>query len=116
MAMPDAPTVEQAGTATVWFTSQAGITATVLAFVCLGLAGGLVWAIRTCRRSHEETNASWLAAIDKMQAEWGRRQENFRSDVKEAFNQNDEIADKVVEALNGVKIEVARMSGRRDRD
>lgn len=113
--MADLPSAEQVGTGTVWFTSQAGITATVLAFVCIGLALGLIWSIRSCRNAASDANTIWTASVTVMQAEWAKRMDQFRADIKEAFNQNDEIADKVVEALNGVKIEIARMSGRRDR-
>lgn len=106
-------TPDQVGGATVWFTSQAGITATVLAFVCIGLCCGLVWAVRTCRASLKDANDAWVKAISEMEVRWGARMDQFRGDVKEAFNQNDSIADKVVEALNGLKLEIARRSGRR---
>lgn len=113
--MPDIPTPDQVGTATTWFTSQAGITATVLAFVSLGLAAGLIWAVKSCRDALEKANTAWVVAIKEMQDSWAKRVDNMRADVKEAFNQNGDIADRVVEAMNKLGLEIARMSGRNDR-
>jgi len=113
--MPDV-SADQVGTATTWFTSEAGITATVLAFVSLALAGGLIWAVKSCRDALRDANAVWALQIEHLQKTWGVRLDQFRTDVKEAFVQNDDIADKVVTALHSVQNEIARMSGRRDRD
>jgi uncharacterized protein YjbJ (UPF0337 family) len=117
--MTELPSPEQVGTATTWFTTQAGITATVLAFVCIAEAIGLVWAIRACRKAlgdaNEKSHAHWSSKTGEMQEAWGKRIDQFRADVKEAFGQNDEIADKVVDALGKLQVEIARMSGRNDR-
>lgn len=127
MAESMVPSPDQVGTASVWFTTQAGISATILAVVCVCMATYIVWRERECRKAEDLTNARWIKAIesmarewvktvDTMGDEWARRIDQFRADVKEAFNQNDSIADRVVEALNNLKIEVARMSARRERD
>jgi hypothetical protein len=117
--MADIPSAEQVGSAATWFTTQAGITATVLAFVAIAEAIGLVWAIRACRKAlegaHDKAHGHWAGRTEEMQKSWGTRIDQFRTDVKEAFGQNDEIADKVVEALGKLQNEVARMSGRIDR-
>lgn len=117
--MTELPSPEQAGTAAVWFTSQAGITATVLAIICIVQFVALVWVIRAFRKSvegaHDKAHGHWSGKTDDMQKAWGARIDQFRSDVKEAFGQNDEIADKVVDALGKLQIEIARMSGRSDR-
>lgn len=124
--MADMPSVEQAGNATVWFTSQAGITATVLAVVCIALAAALVWSVRNCRHElaglKREHEAVLLAIKDgheerllNLLSEWGKRIDGFRSDIKDAFGQNSDIADRVVEAMNKLGLEIARMSGRRER-
>lgn len=117
--MTELPTPEQAGAAASYLTDKAGITATVLAVVCIAEAVGLVWAIRACRKalhdSHDKAHAHWSVKTSEMQEAWGKRIDQFRTDVKEAFGQNDDIADKVVDALGKLQNEVARMSGRIDR-
>lgn len=120
--MADIPTPEQMGSAAVWFNSQAGISATVLAVVAIAEAVGLVAAAWWCRKSLREANEDWLKSIVKVetawlekQDEWAKRVDNMRSDVKEAFNQNDKIADKMVAAMHSVQTEIARLGGRRDR-
>jgi hypothetical protein len=117
--MADIPSAEQVGSAATWFTTQAGITATVLAFVAIAEAVGLVWVIRACRKdqrdAHDKAHGHWAGRTEEMQKDWGKRIDQFRADVKEAFGQNDEIADKVVDALGKLQNEIARMSGRFDR-
>lgn len=121
------PSPEQVGTAGVYLTSQAGISNTILVFICGCLLAYTIWREIECRKAAKDTEAKWIKAVelmarewaktvDTMGDEWARRIDQFRADVKEAFNQNDSIADKVVEALNNVKLEVARMSARRERD
>jgi len=132
----DSPSVEQAGDATVWFTTQAGITATVLAVVSISLAIGLVILAKLCRSSFLDVTREHTATVTQLKTDherillavkdsheavvlglttaWGKRLDDFRADIKEAFSQNDDIADKVVAALQGVQNEVARMSGRMD--
>ena len=94
-----------------------------MAFVSIALAAAYVWERRTCGKTVETVNAAWIKAIDELsrakdaQIEgWAKRMDQFRADVKEAFNQNDAIADKVVDALHKLNIEVARVGARRDRD
>lgn len=123
MAEIPIPTVEQAGAGAVYLTEQAGISTTILAVVAISLALGLVVAAWWCRKALREQNAEWIKAVASMQATWLANQEewkrmigNYRSDIKEAFNQNDEVADKMVEAMNAVKLEIARMSGVQSRD
>lgn len=125
--MAEMPSVEQAGQGAVWFTSQAGITATVLAVVCIALAAGLVWSVRNCRielaamaKSHAEhvkaVDGAYRVTIEAMAQEWGKRIDGFRQDIKDAFGENGDIADKVVAAMNNLGLEIARMSGRVDHD
>ena len=124
--MADLPTVEQAGSATVWFTTQAGITATVLAVGCILLLAALIWSIRHCRqeltgmaKSHaadlKTASDAYEKRLKEMADAWGKRIDQMRDDIKEAFGQNSDIADKVVAALHSVQNEIARMSGRHDR-
>lgn len=113
--MPEV-SAEQAGTATVWFTTQAGITATVLAIVCIALAIHAVWREIHCRKEREASEAAWKEAVRELTEAWGRRVDQMRGDVKDAFGQNAALADKIVEAMNGLKIEIARMSARRGHD
>lgn len=113
--MADIPTPDQIGSATVWFTSQAGIAATILAFVAAVEAIGFIWAVRRCEKFLKDANDSWIKASADMADAWAKRIDQMRLDVKEAFNQNDSLADKMVEALHSLKIEIARMSGRSDR-
>lgn len=113
--MADLPTVEQAGSATVWFTTQAGITATVLAVGCIILLTALIWSMRHCRKELRDQASEHAVHVKHLTEEWGKRIDQFRADVKEAFGQNDGIADKVVEAMNNLKLEIARMSGRSER-
>lgn len=44
--MPEIPSNQEIGGATVWFTSQAGITATVLAVFCVVLIVAIVFLVR----------------------------------------------------------------------
>lgn len=111
--MPEV-TTEQAGTAAVWFTTQAGITALVLAVVCIALAIHAVWREIHCRKEREANDAAWKEAVRELTEAWGRRVDQMRADVKEAFAQNADIADKVVTALHAVQMEVARLSARRE--
>lgn len=122
MKMPEF-TSDQVGSATVWFTSQAGIAATILAFVLIAVSAAFAWHVRASRRQIAELNDSWIKAIEKLskgwgeQTEgWGKRMDQFRADIKEAFNQNDAIADKVVDALHKLTVEIARVGARRERD
>lgn len=120
-------TPEQVASATTWFTDKAGITATVLAIVAIAEALGIIWLVRKCAAAVENANTNahkhWSqkfvdsheAAQVKVQ-EWGARIDQFRADVKEAFGQNDDIADKVVDALNKLQLEIARMGARRGHD
>lgn len=114
MAEIPIPSVEQAGQGTVWFTSVAGITATVLAFVALGLAVAYVWERMSCRKEIAANNKLWVDAIERLTKAWGERIDQIRGDTKEAFGQNGTLAEKMVEAMNTLKIEVARMSARRE--
>lgn len=113
--MAEIPTPDQVGGATVWFTSEAGIVATVLAFVSISLAIALVWTVRAWRNSQAESEKAWAKTIESLTQAWGARMDQFRADVKEAFAQNDDIAEKVATALENVKLEVARMSGLHER-
>jgi hypothetical protein len=110
----DVPTVEQAGSATVWFTSQAGIVSAVLAIISIALACGLVWAVLTCRKALKDANTAWVTAMDKMQLLWGARIDQMRGDVKEAFGQNAKVAEAMVAAMKGVELEIARLGGQYD--
>lgn len=114
--MADLPSAEQAGSAAVWFTTQAGITATVLAAMCLCLGGALVWSIKHCREEVTKQAEAHAAQMKACVDEWAKRLDNFRADVKEAFNQNDVIAEKMVTAMHLVQTELARMGGRRERE
>jgi len=100
--MPDV-SAEQAGSAAVWFTTQAGIAATILAVVCICLAIGLVWAVRTCRQALSDADAAWGVRFDQL-----------RKDIKDAFGQNAAIADRVVNALHALQMEIARLSAKRE--
>lgn len=131
--MADLPSVEQAGGAAVWFTSQAGVTALVLAVICIVQFVALWW--RDKRHEAERValiagHAALVKALDagskitiealigkwiEQATEWGKRIDGFRGDIKDAFGENNDIADKVVGALNELKIEIARMSGRGER-
>lgn len=109
-------TVEQAGTAAVWFTTQAGITATVLAVVCICLGAALVWSMRHCREELRKMAEVHNKELAELSLTWGKRIDQFRTDVKEAFGQNSTLADKMVEAMHSLNIEIARMSARRERE
>lgn len=100
--MPEV-TPEQVGSAAVYLTDRAGIAATILAFVSIGLAAGLVWAVRTCRQALKDADKAWGARFDQL-----------RGDIKEAFGQNAAIADRVVNALHALQMEIARLSAKRD--
>lgn len=52
--MAELPSVEQAATATTWFTSQAGISSTILAIVSFLLLGVLVWMVREHKKERAE--------------------------------------------------------------
>jgi hypothetical protein len=134
--MADLPSTEQLGSATTWFTSKAGITATVLAVVAIAEAAALVCLIRRHDKhvaaAHAAAHTHWAEKFEAAEklwrgkfedaetawklkvTEWAARIDQFRTDVKEAFNQNDNIADKVVDVLTKLQIEIARMSARRD--
>ncbi len=111
-------TAEQAGTAAAYLSDRAGITAAVLAIVCVGLSVYLVWREIQCRKERETSHAAWTETIRQLTEAWGNRVDQMRGDVKEAFQQNAKLADRMVEAMNTVRIEMARMSGgsRRDRE
>lgn len=64
-AMADIPNTEEVGHATTWFTTQAGITATVLAFVAIVLAVFVIYLIR----KHEKERIEWLTKIETMRKE-----------------------------------------------
>ncbi len=105
---------DQAGSAAVWFTTQAGVTALVLAVVCIALAAALVWSVRDCRQELAAQANKHKMELRDLAETFRDRIENFRTDVKEAFNQNDEIAKEVSKALHQVALEVAHMKGRRE--
>lgn len=130
--MAELPSVEQAGTATVWFTTQAGITATVLAVFCIVLIANQIWMVRrhaaeilalnsahaelvkALGAGHHVTIEALIAKWIDQVTEWAKRIDGFRGDIKDAFGENNAIADKVVDALMNVKLEIARMGGRSD--
>lgn len=114
--MADIPSPEQIGTAAAWFNSEAGITATVLAVVAMLEAAALVAGVLWCRRSIKDVNEAWVKTVTELSNLWSARIDQMRTDVKDAFSQNDAIADKMVDAMHGVEKEIARMSGRRERD
>jgi hypothetical protein len=109
-------TPEQVGSAFMGFTSVAGVTAAVLAVVCIALAVAYVWERRSCRAELKAANDSWIKSINELVDSWGKRIDQIRGDTKDAFGQNAVLADKMVEAMNSLKIEIARMSARRGRD
>ena len=49
MAERPIPTIDQAANGAVWFTTQAGIAATILAVVSIALATAMVLLFRSCR-------------------------------------------------------------------
>lgn len=51
------PTVAEAGQGVGWFTTQAGIVATVLAIVAIALAAGLILLFRSCKA---DMAAAWV--------------------------------------------------------
>lgn len=109
-------TAEQAGTAAAYLSDRAGITAAVLAVVCVGLSIYLVWREMHCRREREASHVAWTETIRQLTEAWGNRVDQMRGDVKEAFNQNAALADKMVEAMHSLRLEMARLGARRDRD
>jgi len=111
--MPEVST-DQIGSATVWFASNAGIAATILAFVCIALAIDRVWTQRRHEKALKDANDSWVKALTELAENWGKRIDQIRGDTKDAFGQNAALADKMVEAMHSLKIEIARMSARRD--
>lgn len=103
---------DQVGSATIWFTSQAGIAATILAFVAIIEAIIIFWGIREWRDSIASVNKAWIDRIKELTEAWAVLLGNYRGDIKEAFNQNDAIAEKLIAALHALQMEIARMSAR----
>lgn len=112
--MPEVPNNEQLGDAAVWFSTQAGVTALVLAVVCIVLAIYVIYREIECRKERKAASAAWAEAIRELSEGYGRRVDQMRNDVKDAFAQNDKIAEKVVSALHALQMEVARLSARRN--
>ena len=112
--MPEVPSNQEIGSAAVWYSTQAGILSLTLAVVCIALSIYVIWRDYQCKKEREASNAAWMESIRELTEAWGRRVDNMRADVKEAFTQNDKIAEKVVSALHILQMEVARMSARRD--
>lgn len=108
----DAITPDQLASGAAWYSSQAGVTALTLAVVCICLAVGLVWTVKQWRGAISETDAKWTAALDAVEKRLAAVLDGFRGDIRTNFKVTDDAADKVVEALHSVKIEVARLSGR----
>lgn len=52
--METLPTAEQVASGTTWFTSQAGISSTILAVFCIVIAAVLVWMIREHKKERAE--------------------------------------------------------------
>lgn len=109
-------TTEQAGSAAVWFSTNAGVTSLVLAVVCICLSSYLVWREIQCRKTAEANNSAWMEQVRELTEAWGRRVDQMRGDTKDAFGQVAILADKMVDAMNSLKIEIARMSARRGHD
>lgn len=63
--MADIPTADQVGTATTWFTSQAGITATVLAFVSIVLFAYVIWQEREHKKERAELRTELFGDKDR---------------------------------------------------
>ena len=53
MASVPIPTVAEAGQGAAWFTTQAGIVATVLAVICITMIFGIVFLFRNCKKEME---------------------------------------------------------------
>lgn len=88
--MAELPNAEQVGSATTWFTSQAGITATVLAFVSIVLFGGIIWILREHKKDRAEVRAELFGSKEEgtvgVIPEMLNRVETIRKEVWAAFD------------------------------
>lgn len=87
--MPDVSTQDAAGAA-IWFTSQAGITALVLALFCIVLIASHIWSTRQHRKERAEETAHLFG--DKESGEPGvipglvKLTDSMRKEVWAAFD------------------------------